>query len=754
MMPVPRALVLVTCLAAPVGAAQIEPAAAPAAPLAARRFDVRPAAGEIRVDGVLDDAGWAGAATWDLPYEWSPGDNVPPPVPTEFLVTFDERNLYVAWRCHDPEPEKIRANYMDRDSINTFVQDDHVVLMIDPFNDERRGWQFRINPLGVQADAIFSENEGIEDFSFDLIWESAGRIGPDGWVAEVAIPFSQLRFPRTAGPQTWGFDVGRSWPRNVRHRINAWPRDRGRNCLLCQVDKVTGFENLEPGRNIEIDPTVTATSTEVRDPFPDGDYRSENEDVEPGVSARWGITSNLSLNAALNPDFSQVEADAAQLDVNERFALFFPEKRPFFLEGVDFFATPVQAIFTRTVVDPEWGLKLTGKEGANAVGVFAARDEHNSLLFPGNQGSDSVFLEDATVDSAVARFRRDVFANSTIGVLYAGREGDGYRNQVYGLDGNLRFDDSNSLQVQYLRSDTRYPDPLAVDFGQPLGDFDGEALYLSYQYQSRDWFASGTWEDLDPTFRADSGFVPRVDYRQARAQVNRTFWGEEEDWYDRAGVGLIVRRAEDHTGQLTDQFFDLFANYAGPLQSFVELSAERRREFFGGVLHDDIRRLEGYGEIQPAATVKASLYFDTGDQIDTFNNQLGDLLVLNPALELKLGRHVNAQLSHVLQKLDVPGGELFEANLSQLRLVYNFNVRALARAILQYTDVTRDPALFPFAVEAESERLFSQFLLSYKLNAQTVFFLGYSDNSFGGPDLALTRADRTVFAKIGYAFLL
>jgi hypothetical protein len=743
-----RAAAALAVLVVPVAAQ--EP---PASPLAARRFEVRPAAGEIRVDGVLDDAGWAGALRWDLPYEWSPGDNVTPPVETDFLVTFDERNLYVAWRCRDPRPAEIRANYMDRDSINTFVQDDHVVLMIDPFDDERRGWQFRINPMGVQADAIFSENEGIEDFSYDLIWESAAKIGPDGWVAEVAIPFSQLRFPREGGPQTWGFDVGRSYPRNVRHRITAWPRDRGRNCLLCQIDKVTGFANLEAGRNVELAPTVTATSLEARQPFPDGDFESVDEEVEPGLSARWGITSNLSLNAALNPDFSQVEADAAQLSVNERFALFFPEKRPFFLEGVDFFATPVQAIFTRTVVDPEWGLKLTGKERGNAIGVFAARDEHNALILPGNQGSESVFLEGEAVDNSVVRFRRDVFANSTVGVLYAGREGDDYRNRVTGIDANLRFDDSNSVLVQYLASDTRYPNQLAADFGQPTGDFDGDALYLQYQYQSRDWSGTVRWEDYDPGFRADSGFVPRVDLKQLRLLGTRTFWGEAGDWYDRLALSVSARRAEDHAGQLTDEIFAVSADYFGSLQSVVSVGADRRREYFGGVLHDGMERIQLYGEMQPGGRLKASMYVDGGDQIDYFNNQMGDLLVLNPAIEVKLGRHVNAQLSHTLQRLDVPGGELFEANLSQLRLVYNFNVRAFARAILQYTDVTRDPALHPFAVEAETERLFTQFLLSYKLNAQTVFFLGYSDNALGGQDLSLTRTDRTVFAKIGYAFL-
>ncbi len=136
---------------------------------------------------------------------------------------------------------------MDRDAIDTFVQDDHVVLMIDPFNDERRGFQFRINPLGVQADAVFSQNEGIEDWSFDMIWDSAGRITEEGYVVEVAIPLQQIRLPRSEGVQTWGFDVGRSYPRNVRHRMSAAPHSRSNSCVLCQVVKVTGFRGAEAG---------------------------------------------------------------------------------------------------------------------------------------------------------------------------------------------------------------------------------------------------------------------------------------------------------------------------------------------------------------------------------------------------------------------------------------------------------------------------------------------------------------------------
>jgi len=743
-------LLLAVASFATAAAAQSEPSA----PLTARHLQVTKAAGPIKIDGVLDDAGWKGALHWDVPYEWQPGDNIRPPVDTEFYLTFDEHYLYAAWHCADPEPQKIRAHLMDRDSINTFVQDDHTLLLIDTFNDERRGYQFRINPLGVQADAFNAETEGVEDWSFDLIWDSAARITSEGYDVEIAIPFSQLRFAAGTGPQTWGFDVGRSWPRNVRHRMSSWPRDRSRNCNLCQIDKVTGFEGMKVGLGLEVTPTLTGHRTEERTSFPNGPFESNGDrQVDPGVSARWGITSSLSLNAAINPDFSQVEADAAQLSVNERFALFYDEKRPFFLEGADFFATPIDAVFTRTVVDPDWGLKLTGKQGGNAIGAFVARDNHNALIFPGNQFSRQGFLDGQEVDSGVFRYRRDVLRNSTIGVLYAGRQGDHYSNDVAGLDATVRLDDSNNLRVQYLRSGTRYPDPVAAEFDQPNGRFDGDALYANYTFQNRNWLFLGTWEDRDELFRADSGFVPQVDIRRATLFGERTFWGEEGDWYDVIRVDLNLRRTEDHSGQLTEERSTLTGTYQGPLQSVVQAEVQERREFFGGRLFDGLSTVWGYVEMQPGGKVKYTAYVEKGDAIDTFNVQVGDRLVINPTIEMKLGRHVNLQLQHTLSRLDVPGGELFEANLSQLRLVYNFNVRMFVRAIVQYTDIRRDPLLFPVPVDAHSKSTFSQLLFSYKLNPQTVLFLGYSDNYAGFDGVDLTQTDRTVFAKIGYAIL-
>ena len=174
--------------------------------------------------------------------------------------------------------------------------------------------------------------------------------------------------------QTWGFEAFRSWPRNVRHRLSSQPRDRDKGCLLCQENKVTGFEGLAQGRNVELDPTATFSRTDERAAATDAGARErQRRRAMSGVTGRWSVTPNLTLNGTVNPDFSQVEADVAQLDVNQRFALFYPEKRPFFLEGIDFFTTPIQAVFTRTVADPTFGAKLTGKQGANAVGVFVTQ---------------------------------------------------------------------------------------------------------------------------------------------------------------------------------------------------------------------------------------------------------------------------------------------------------------------------------------------------------------------------------------------
>ncbi|MFP5286175.1 MAG: sugar-binding protein [Thermoanaerobaculia bacterium] len=369
------------------------------------RMDAAP-----RIDGVLDEPSWEQGLVLEIETEIDPGKNVPAPVSAFAFLAYDDDNLYVAFRAHDPEPSAIRAHLSDRD---TPYADDFVGIMLDTFNDERGGYEFFVNPLGVQMDLARNEtsSENEEDANWDAIWSSAGRIDEQGYTVEMAIPFSSLRFQRSAGEQTWGLTAFRSYPRSRRHQINVNAVDPDDSCFICHIPKVTGFAGATPGRNVEFDPTLTAHRTDRREAFPEGSYAGE-EEADLGLTARWGITPNLTFSGAVNPDFSQVEADAAPLDVNTQFTLFFPEKRPFFLEGADFFETPWNVIHTRTVADPAWGVKLTGKEGRNGIGLFVAQDEVTNLLLPGSQRSATAALQMETTDAAL-RYRRDFGARPT-----------------------------------------------------------------------------------------------------------------------------------------------------------------------------------------------------------------------------------------------------------------------------------------------------------------------------------------------------
>ncbi|MCB1033791.1 MAG: carbohydrate binding family 9 domain-containing protein, partial [Acidobacteria bacterium] len=649
---------------------------------------------EIVVDGLVEEAAWREALLIPLKWETDPAENAAAPVETECLITHDQDRLYVAFRAHDPEPTKIRARLADRDEV---FSDDFVGIILDTFNDERRAFQFFVNPRGVQMDVFLDQVNGNEDPSWDTIWDSAGRITPGGYEVEMAIPFSSLRFPRAAGPQTWGVDTLRFWPRSSRHRLTSVPRDRNNSCHLCQLGKIVGFEDITPGRNLEIVPTVTSARTDERASFPDGGFTAGDEKTEGGLTATWGITPNLILAGTINPDFSQIEADAAQLDINEQFALFFPEKRPFFLEGADFFETPLRAVFSRSVAQPQWGTKLTGKTGKNGFGLFVAQDEVTNLLLPGSQGSDATTLEQENL-SAVLRYRRDLGDSSALGVLATSREGEGYENRVLGADGFYRFNASDTLRFQALTSRTRYPDLLAEDFDQPAEKLSDEAYRLGYNHDSRNWEWYAAYEDIGRGFRADLGFMPRVDFTFLLGGVQRIWWGEEGDWFNRISFGGDYDRTSDQSGQLLEEEYEIFFNYRGPKQTSVNGGVGTKQRFFDGVLFDEAFA-NLFFEIQATSQTRMSVFARIADDIDFDNTRPGDLLRLNPRLRYDLGRRTRIDLEHDYRRLNVDGGRLFTANLSQLRAVYQLNLRTFFRGVLQYTDIDRDPALFEEEVE-------------------------------------------------------
>jgi hypothetical protein len=747
----PRRAELAICLIilAVRGASAQDPEATPAVLQPKQGHAIRAATSEIRVDGLLDEAAWADAAVVPLTHEWSPSDNAEAPVATECLVTFDDDNLYVGFRAHDPSPGQIRAYLADRD---TAFLDDSVGFYIDTFNDQRRAFQFRVNPLGVQMDGTVSDVEETEDWSWDAIWDSKGQITEDGYVVEIALPLKQIRFPRASEEQTWGFLAQRTYPRSVVHQIRSTWNNRQQDCQVCQFETVTGFRKLEAGYNLETTPTLTSKRTDARpglaQPIENGE-----EDVEAGLSVRWGITPNVSLNAAVNPDFSQAEADVAQLNVNERFALQFPEKRPFFLEGADFFATPEPIVFTRTVADPELGLKLTGKEGENAFGAFIADDRINNLIIPGRESSRLVFLED-DVRSGVLRYRRDIGETSTLGGLYAGRDGDDYANHVYGIDGAVRVTTADTIRFQALGSRTDYPLDLAQDTGQPVDAFEGNAWITEYNHATRNVSWKLSYESVSDEFRADSGFKPQVGYKEGYGIFRRAFWGRKGGWFSRFLITLIARTKDDYDNDLLDRDAGLYLTYEGARQSMVRVRFLPNDETFLG------QRFRNYRQdllftIRPSGHLGLSLFVRDGEVIDFTNVRQADFALIQPTVDFKIGRHVSGALDHTWQDFETGGERYLRVNLTQGTLRYHLNVRTFVRAILQYRDVERDLSLFRpgVSLQPKEENFFSQLLFSYKLNAQTVLFAGYSDNYLGTREIDLTQRDRTFFLKLGYAVL-
>lgn len=707
---------------------------------------VERAASPVRVDGVLDELAWEKAWRMDLAWEVYPGENVPAPVRTEVLAAYDDTAVYFAFRAFDPEPRAIRAHLSDRDNVGN---DDWVAVVLDTFNDERRAFALKVNPMGVQEDFIdLATSEGV----WDAIWDSEARITDWGWVAEMRIPFSSLRFQRTQGPQTWGLDVVRAYPRDRRSVIGLFPRDRSNNCYFCQAVKIVGFEGVRPGKNLELDPTVTGTRTDSEPEVSGGLRRRGELESDAGVTARWGVTPNLTLAGTVNPDFSQVEADALQLDVNEPFALEFPEKRPFFMEGADFFRTPLSAVYTRSIRDPAWGGKLSGKENGSTVGAFVVRDDATNVLVPGPQFSRGASL-DSPSTAAVARYKRDLGSRFTLGGLATSRESDGYHNRVAGFDLSLRFSDTDRLDVQVLGSATRYPGELADALGQPRGELRDWAAEATFQHVTRTfeyWFFG---RDIGSEFRADLGFIPRVDLRLAEVGTSRTWIPDGRTWYTNINLAGWARDASDHDGSLLYREANAQLSYEGPLQTHALGRLTRREEAYAGKRFER-NELFLHNCMSPRGGTNYWINVTLGDQVDYANAELGSRVRVAPGVSQRVGAHLLVDLSGTWERMRERGEQLYTATIAETTVAYQFTSRSFLRAKVQYVD--HDPNAEMFA-EGRGERdrnLFTQVLYSYKLNPQTVVFLGYSDASLGDGAGSLSRVSRTVFAKVGYAWVL
>ncbi len=704
----------------------------------------------IRIDGVLDEDAWQDAIQIDLDVETKPGENIPARVKTIAYLVEDGDNLYVAFDARDPDPSSIRAYLRDRDAA---YDDDFVGIALDTYGDARRAFEFFANPLGVQMDMTYDDINEREEDSWNAIWDSAGKITESGYVVEMKIPLSQLRFAKLDGKQSWGIDVLRMYPREHRYRLANNAQDRSINCYLCQIEKIEGLEDVEPSNDLEITPTLTASKVDTTDSPGVVPLQSGDTEVEAGVSIAWGITPGLTANLTINPDFSQVEADVAQLDVNNQFALFFPETRPFFLEGADYFRTPIRAVFTRTVADPSVGAKLTGKSGNNTFGVFVAQDEVTNLIFPSAFGSDSESLDEEN-NAFVGRYSRSFGESSSVGGLVTIRDGEDYHNYVGGLDLRWKISDQHDVRLQYLSSDTQYSTDVAIEFDQPLEAFDGTAAFASYDYNSRNWFAYLRHQDSSAGFRADSGFVPRVDISQQVVGLGRNWYGDEDDWYSQLQLSSDWDIAHDDSGRMIEREAEINFRIRGPMQSRINFGGLTRDILFDDVLFKE-NRISFFTEVKPKGGLRLGIRTHYGDKVDFANTQLGEELRIAPFINWNVNRHLLLRLDSNFVKLDSKSGpNIFDAQIHDLRMTWQFSVRSFIRLTAQIQDVKRNQDEYIDLIDARTRDVGRQLLYSYKLNPQTVFFLGYSDALIEDDDLSrLTTTDRTWFMKIGYAWL-
>ncbi len=702
---------------------------------------------KVKIDGMLNDKIWETALSLLLNYEVEPGENIKPPVETQVLLAYDENHLYVAFRAYDPNPSTIRARLTDRDNI---WEDDYVGILLDTFNDSRRTYNFYCNPFGIQADQSIGVIGGGNQW--DAIWNSAGHIHEEGYIVEIAIPFSSLRCQRQKSEQVWGIDAIRWYPRNLNHLIGLFPRDRSNNCYMCQANKIIGFGGTKPGKNLEFDPTLSTLLTQERENFPGGKFVKKTDKFDPGLTARWSFTPNLTLSAAINPDFSQVEADAAQLDINTQFALYYTEKRPFFLEGSNIFGSRLRAIYTRAIVNPDWGLKISGKEGKHTLGFFSVQDTITNLLFPGSQGSRSTSIDMNNICS-VLRYVKDVAASSNLGIIITDREGEDYYNRLAAVDGELRFTKKDRILFQFLGSQTDYPDETADAFAQPQGKFSGTALDAAYYHATKNVLLWGHYQAISPNFRADLGLIRQVDFKFIDIGGGYTWRRNPGYWYTSLNIGSAYSDEMDFDNKLLQRGLRGWLYFNGSLQSYFNLDINIGKKSFREIKFENNYFTINTG-LRPSGTLYISFQSFLGDQVDFANVRTGKRLTLNPIIQYKIGRNLYISFDHIFEKLNADDGRLYTANLSNLKFIYQFSRRAFLRTILQYADFKYNTLLYSFSIDPIYRHLFTQILFSYKVNPQTVLFLGYSDDYYGYKDIPLNQNNRTLFLKIGYALVL
>jgi len=746
----------------------------------------------IDIDGRIDDAAWARAALLDGFTQFKPVEGSEASQRTEVLVFVDADAIYFAVKAFESEPANIRATLSERDSF--VFSDDYVRFIIDTFDDQRRAYVFTVNPLGVQHDGLWNETGGGSgrrgrgnfgspiDENPDFLWESDARITDFGYEAEIRIPFKSLRFPEL-DEQAWGLQIERKIQRNGYE--SSWAPINGNVAnKLTLAGKLTGLQQLDMGLFMELNPVLTGARNGSIDEF--DDFTHSSPSGEFSLNATYGVTSDLTLDATYNPDFSQVEADAGQVQVNERFSLFFAEKRPFFLEGTEIFGMPKQLIYTRTIQNPIAGGKLTGKLGGLTLGYLGAVDE--------------TFAADASdVYVNLLRVRGNLGASSTIGAVYTDRTTNTSDfNRVAGADARLQFAERYTVTLMGARSFTA-SDAITERL-------DGGMTSARIERAGRTFSFNVDFEDSEDAFDAGSGFFQRIGTTQLTSRTSYTWFGPRGAFLEEVAPSFEMKGYWDH-----ERFWDGDGLGEGEVQIGARIGFKDNITFFGNVKRTMfefqpeqyeslfVRQLDdSYTAFRPDQDLFGGLKGATaGVWINKWERVRGNVMMtwadtpifdrrfgvavepahstfVNASMNLYPTRALQAQVGLTYSTLvrDRDDVEHSSAIIPRIRAQYQFSRALFLRGIFEYGSqesidlADPDTGLPLYACNgtdcaartgSAGHDFRMEGLLGYEPSPGTVFFFGYTremedTRAFGFSNVRPTRDG--LFLKLSYRFRL
>ncbi|MFB3813267.1 MAG: DUF5916 domain-containing protein [Terriglobales bacterium] len=645
-----------------------------------------------------------------------PGDGVPISQTTTVYLSYDDKNLYAVFVCKD-DPLLVRANLTRRDNPGG---EDGVAIILDTFHDHRRGYMFWANPLGIQSDSIIAEDQA-DDYTFDAVWHSDGRLTDDGYIVWMAIPFRSLRFARRP-VQEWGILLMRSITRNNESAFAPYLTRRIRGTLQ-QAATLEGVENVTPGRNVQFIPYVFAARARTLDPNAPA-VRNEN-DFRGGVDAKFVLHNALSLDVTVNPDFSQVESDEPQVTINRRYEVYFPERRPFFIENSDFFKTPETLFFSRRIADPEFGTRLTGSIGRWKIGALAM-DDRAAGLMAGLPETDPRRDERAVV--GVARVRREFLNQSSIGLLFTSRDFAGSFNRLFAIDTRLALGKHWTITGQAIGSNTEYLDGTTAS---------GPEYSARVDYSSRTFSYYTSFLDRSPNFHTDLGFVTRTDMRKVANYVAYTWRPKRNGFLLSYRMSGYTMANWDHAGTTQDWVFEPEMQVEFPRQTYVGMDIDHRYERYAGIGFRE-HWTGVWAETSWLKWLTLSLSGYRGQGVNYYpaegmapfpvrDEWVSASFILRPKSNVNLSQ---SYLWYHDATLDdsAPGisgdQNVFTNHIARTKVNWQFSRRLSVRTIVDYNAVLANTSLIYLA---NAKRLTGDVLVKYMVNPWTAVYVGYSD---------------------------